>query len=1406
MNTVPINAVSVHHTVLTPGKCSEADREPPPAARGGLRHAWRRMMILLGQLLATVAFAAEPSRPIRESVTLPIDSQVVKTLFTIDEYLAEQRYEELTDLLVALAETHGRELIAVPGEANPQANRYRNVAVHCQRLQAQLPPAGRAVCRKRLDPQAQRWWEAWEATRDVSHLERILNSAYLSSVGDDALWALAAAAWDRGDFSLADSFWSQLDPSADAAGTDGLHYPDPEFLPADIQARRLLCVIFSGQLAIAERRLTLFREQFGEASGRLAGKEGRLADLLQETLLEARTWKSPESVTEMTTFGGSAERQRAFPVKLDVGPLRWTSAWPVSTLPQAGTRMALDRGPLRLFPVTDGQRVFVSDGDAIRAWNLLTGEPAWPNEQPEPAVIHPSVPAERASLPFRPTSGVAWQTLTIHQGKLLARMGSPVTGPTQSERGDLVSELVCLDLRTGQGKLLWKLTEEDITPEGPPWCLEGTPVVAEETAYAVLYRRLPEPEYALLAVDAETGVIQWQRSIGAARPSVDDSINRVSHLLLTSGQGRLYLSTDQGAILALSPRDGKLLWAVSYESQPPELQNGASAHLQTGLLPPLYWNGRVVVAPNDSRLMFCLEAASGKILWQRRTPERLRHLIGITDRGHGARLLASGHSLWTFDLEDGGLGWRMTQSEPEERGYGQGLLAGEALFWPTREFLYQLDPQTGVLQRKIALRTSDSAHYGGNLAVANGLLLIAEPDCISVYGEYSRLKEQLRIELSQRPDEAVPWRQLMNLEAGAGQWDAAAEAGRRAWQYAATLTEPAKAELLAQFMAVLQEYIARKAAAEDWSGADQLYQELSLLPIRAEERGRMLWGWARLDAQCGRPADAVGRLHESLALYHETRFDIEGEPAHRVIRKELERLLVIHGRQPFRAVDAAAERVFAAAVTNGDVSAIRRSVRQYPLLETVADVWPRLIDDLTRRQNWLAVWPLLEVWEATAETGSARRIVQQQRLRALKAVGYTRSAARRARQFADPESPASPEERSVPPWRYLERHWQAEIPEQVRAVFPRGEPPAEQFACVLLSGATLRALDRGTGAERWHQPGNDPPLWAGYGETHLLLASAETLSARRLETGELIWRQRRDFPAGFQHAPEDYIQASLDRLVVFDPRHGASACSPVTGEVLWEFRPPRGKLQSQWTCQNERLILQTLEPAEWWIVHASDGTLQRSAVGSVNPWRHPPTPLGPDRFGFVTLNHLVSAWGPNRNDRWNYVGAISQAHAPPWWIHDGERLGLVIDGSTLAGVDPRTGRRLWGTGLADHPLSDPARQVAVSEGVVAAAWKSTLRAVSFSDGQILWEQPLPSGPVRWRVSARTNVFAAMGAGNGLAQLLLFRAPDGRPLQLLKQPTASTDADWLIDSQGVLFTSPETIAAWQPLREAGSVRR
>jgi outer membrane protein assembly factor BamB len=1349
----------------------------------------------MAMLAATSLEGAPPRRPIRESMAFPADSQVARTLFTVSEYLDEERYEELTSLLVQLTESHGRQLVAVPGEANPSAQRYINVAQYCQQLLASLPPPGRAVCRKRLDPQARRWYEAWQAGRDESYLERIVSSAYVSSVGDDALWALAELAWERGDFSLANAYWSQLLPGSEK---EGLKYPDPDFAAADVDARRLLCMLFSGQFGQAERNIRRFRDKYPSARGKLAGREGLLADLLDQILSEARTWRSLPSVPELETFGGSPERHQRWKKSLDIGPLRWSAAWPVHALPSLGIVHPADRGPLKSFPVIDGQRVFVSDGEAVRGWNLVSGEPAWPGEPPDPAVIYRDPPEARRWKPDRPCAGVPWQTLTLHRGRLYARMGSPLVGAARIELHDTASSLICLDVRGGQGKLVWKLSADELAADGPLWSFEGTPVVIDATAYAVLYRRQPEPEFALLAVDAAAGTVVWQRSIGSARPAVEDAVNRVSALLLTAAQGRLFLSTDQGAVVALSPRDGRLLWAVSYESQPAELRQGVPAHLQVGLLPPLYWNGLLFVAPNDSQQMFCLDADSGRIVWQRRMPERLRHLIGVTDQARRTRLIASGNSLWAFDIEDGSLGWRFTQSEPAERGYGHGLLNETSVLWPTREFLYQLDQATGEVQRKIPLRTPDAPRSGGNLAVADGLLLVVEPDGLAVYGEYGVLKERLKVELSQRPGDARLWQQLMNLEAAAEQWDAAEISGRRAWSLRDSLADSAADELRAEWRNVLLRQASRTIEKADLDAADRLYRELSTLALPAEDYGRLLWDWSRLDERRGEIPTAVARLHELLVHGRRARFELDGQAGDAAARAALERLLQQHGREPFHAVDEEGQRRVQTAMASGDVDAVRNALRDFPFLESAAATRPRLIQLVVKRRDWPTAWTLFDEWAGTAQSDAERQTVEQQRIAALETAGYSRSAQRRQRREAvdDARLPAAT-------WRYVVRNWSVDLAASERVLIPEGLPPDDRWACVLASGSLLRAFDRNTAAERWRQPDAEPHLWALYGETNLLVATKEGLAARRLETGELIWRRTWSTTERTTARSAACLRTAPDRLLVLEAPHGVTALSTATGATLWEFRPPRGVVQAPWLCQDGRIVLQTLDPPEIWIVDAETGRLIEHGNGPATAWRHPPVSLGDGRYAFVTVDRIVGAWTASRAGDWTYRGGMSQAHADPWLFRDGDRLGLLIDGGTLALLDPASGERLRAVGLADWPIREPARQIAVANGLVVAGWKATLRAVSLQSGEIVWEQSLPPGIDEWIVQVRAGYWVVAGTARrtkGADHCLLLLLPDGRPVQMLQRFSRGEEGTWHVDHQGVVLATHGLVAAWEPMDE------
>ena len=82
----------------------------------------------------------------------------------------------------------------------------------CQRRLAALPPEARAIYRARVDAQAERWFRQGAASRDRSSLRRVVEQAFCSSWGDDALELLGDLAFQDGRFDEALALYRQLVP------------------------------------------------------------------------------------------------------------------------------------------------------------------------------------------------------------------------------------------------------------------------------------------------------------------------------------------------------------------------------------------------------------------------------------------------------------------------------------------------------------------------------------------------------------------------------------------------------------------------------------------------------------------------------------------------------------------------------------------------------------------------------------------------------------------------------------------------------------------------------------------------------------------------------------------------------------------------------------------------------------------------------------------------------------------------------------------------------------------------------------------------------------------------------------------------------------------------------------------
>ena len=200
-----------------------------------------------------------------------------------------------------------------------------------------------------------------------------------------------------------------------------------------------------------------------------------------------------------------------------------------------------------------------------------------------------------------------------------------------------------------------------------------------------------------------------------------------SRNLLTLAEETLYYNTNLGAVASLSTHDGAVRWINLYpRAQSVDLSRRA-AHFYRDLTPCVYHQGVVYVAPSDSQQLFALDATTGRRLWASTLPTDAVHLLGVG----GSHLIASGDHLWWLETSTGKVVRRWPDTEDAARGFGRGMIAGDEIYWPTRDVIHVFSCTT-TEQTQQPIRLTPRGAGGGNLLLVQGYLLIAASD--TLYG------------------------------------------------------------------------------------------------------------------------------------------------------------------------------------------------------------------------------------------------------------------------------------------------------------------------------------------------------------------------------------------------------------------------------------------------------------------------------------------------------------------------------------------------------------------------------------------------------------------------------------------------------------------------------------------------
>jgi cellulose synthase operon protein C len=1160
----------------------------------------------------------------------------------------DQQWAEVVEIYQRVIAQFGDTLAPVPKDdpaANPggESRLFVDARQYCQRRLAALPPEARAVYRTRVDPQAERWYRQGVKDRDRALLRRVVEEAFCSSFGDDALERLGDLAFQDGRFAEALAHYRRLVPDRPGE-VSGLVHPDPSINPARVAAKVLLCRAALGEDPPGPEDLKAFAATYPGAAGALAGREGPLVESVGQALAADHLPVPPQADGRWPTFAGAAARTKVAPGTIDVGSLQWRIKLkaPAPVGPENHMMRRRIEPPsaeqlLVYHPIVLGDQVVLSDENRMVAYQLNAHPDGSPEGSDEGIFIWDQKLSQQPPATGRPGSPPRF-TLTASGDRIFARLG-PAGG-----RGGTISTLVAVrNNREIEGKLIWKKGSNEVAlprkadVAGRIAAFEGSPVADARNVYIALTESGTMTSTYVACLDAETGAQRWVRYIGEfAGAGLDMNFNPpstggVGERLLSLEGPTVYYQTNMGALAALDAESGQIRWLATY---PQEQPGGLDSGVERDLNPAIVHDGLAIIAPDDNRSIYAFDAATGRLAWKcDRDLPRVVHLLGVA-KGH---LFATGDHVWTIDVKTGKVLRCWPDAEPGYKGYGRGLLAGEHIYWPTKDKVFILDQSTGLRSDRDPILLAPHGVGGGNLAVGDGYLIVARADELVVFCQNSRLIQRHREEIARNPARALPYFRLARVAEATGQDEVALEALAAAAERARP-SETFDGQPLADAARggrhrLLMKLGAKSAADKDWAGAARRFADAAESARTDKDRLAARLHLADAQAEQGDARGAVDTLQALLSDGKVRPLAVDIDPrrtrtvrADLLIADRLGALLEAKGRDLYAGYERKARELLDQGKAEGDPRLLEEVGRTYP----VARVAPEALLALGRLHADKGEWPeaarafmrLLasspgDALAARALWGLARAY-EEQRLLVLARDAYARALARYAAvrleeygpdatvgslaaehlarepfatmMMADRAEPSLP----VP----LARRWDVRLAGAVRPLAAEGVPPSAASGRIFLAqGHTLRPVELGGGDSRWRAALDGEPTWIGYLADRVLVATANRLVALKLASGEVAWRYPAQDPgdarlvinpfakAGAGDSARDAAAGPLRGFRLVGGRvyclRGARelvALDGDTGQVDWSYAPAAGQLNHHLWVGPRRVVLQALRP------------------------------------------------------------------------------------------------------------------------------------------------------------------------------------------------------------------------------------
>lgn len=1236
--------------------------------------------------------------------------------------------------------------------------------------------------RARVDEQAKKWLEEGIAERDPIPLRRLVDRAFCSRHGDRALDLLGDLAFERGDLAEAEQWWRLLARPASLAKEKSeaeLVYPDPRVDVALVRAKVILSRMFRGERDGARAELSAFAALHGKAEGRLAGRTGKLVEILQDAARHADQLTARAREPGWPTVGGGDSRaaiapkaprcrwlEKPWSVRLDDGP-------PIKSRPPTQQAQAC------VFqPVIAGGLVLLADDRSVTAYDLFTGRQRGRWELPDERPNGWNASAARQYG--------ARYTLTVAGNRVYVRLGTPPMPPFplgfDPRNAVADSHLVCLPLPpTGEGQWMpcWQVKPRGVDAaffEGSP-LVHGAQVFIGRTHFA----KDGQTRTAIDCYRADTGAFRWRRDICEVREA-DNAGPRYHYSLLTRAGPNLVYCSDAGAIVAIDAGTGQPVWATRYPRRGPRLADGNPS--PRDLAPAVYADGRLFVAPADLDHVLCLDAATGRTLWESNVLE-VAQLLGVA-RGKLIFTTASFPAgIRAVDAATGRdqRGWM--QPSADSNGLptvGRGLLAGDWVLWPTVNGLRILTQEEGEPAADAYLPLDNTIR--GNLATAQGCLVTATDRELLGYVPPAKFLAPRRKDAKADPGNARKRFRLGLAHVGAG----SPEAALAEFEQAEKLTASAELRRQAQrerhaVLLLLAEQAAKSGQPEK---ATILFQQAAAADFPVPLRLTALAGLAEHQTKCRHPEEAVAAWQTILAdaqLRRGQFFAPNGVPHAAAARsfQQIARLMELHGAKVYAKFETQAPRFDAEDPKTAEKMA--RLIAEFPNASSTFLVMRQLAAqeeqagrhaEAAALHRRLLQWPANQPQRAQVLAGLARHYQRHRWPEAARAVwrrlarehGGQKIAAldptRTVEEFVADELkrpeyeivPAMPPNLGLP----LSRTWQVRLAdEKSERLLSMPSPHADRLFFARNDGALI-CRDAATGKECWRRTRNESSsrsvlfTWIATQADLVLAAGPDGIAAFAGAGGARLW----SFDPASEDGPLASFQLAGGRLYCLQGQRRLWALDAETGNVHWaKWAPgaqvgvssPGGKFHSFALVGWDRVAVQPSCGQARVLDARTGGTLHRLEARG-DPWQGPPVAFDERRVCFrPDPKNLVVFDVSSGKIGWRRAmeRPVSLSGEPLQIAAAGDGLLAIVSrnqGHELIRFDAATGKFSWSQPVYLGVERPDLAQASWDRNAIYLPVNGVLHAISPRDGKRLWSCPLGEAPGGWRVGIAGNYLLA----------------------------------------------------------------